>query len=163
MNTLLQDVRYAARMLRRSPGFTAIAVLCLGLGIGINTTIYSAFNAMFARPLPFPEPDRLVSLTEHVQPAGYVWNEVSPSNFTDWTQGNPTLESAAVYDQRTMNLSGEGEVPENVQGAAVSPALFRTLGVRPVVGRDFRDEEGVEGADRVAVISHDLWQRRFDG
>src|ERR1700741_4136716 len=161
MSTLLLDLRYAARMLRRAPGFTVVAVLCLGLGIGINTVIYSGFNAMFSRPLPFPESERLVSITTHNEPSGDQWNEISSSNFVDWTSGNPTFESAAVYDTRPVNLSGEGEIPENVSGANVSPALFRTLRVQPALGRDFRDEEGVEGADPVVVISHDLWQRRF--
>ncbi|HEV2149543.1 MAG TPA: ABC transporter permease [Longimicrobiaceae bacterium] len=162
MDALLQDLRYALRTLAASRGFTAVALLCLALGIGINTTIFSAFNALYLRPLPFAEPDRLVAVHELDGGSGGVEDEISYPNFVDWTRDNGAFSGAAVYFHQAFNLAA-GETPEYVRGARVSPSLFGVLGVAPALGRGFREEEGSAGSDAVAVLGYGLWQRRFGG
>jgi len=160
MQTLLQDLRYGARMLLKKPGFTLIAVITLALGIGANTAIFSVVNAVLLRPLPYDEADRLVHLRErHPQ---YEEMSISYPNFTDWRARNRVFESIGVYNFGSYNLTGGGE-PERLQAAQGSADLFAALRVRAALGRVFTNEEDKPGGAPVVVLSHDLWQRRFGG
>ena len=161
MNTLLHDLRYAARSLRKSPGFTLIAVLTLALGIGATTTIFSVVDATVLRPLPFPEPDRLVRLWE-TTPQGEDFSASDP-NYLDFREQNRAFEEMAAFRQADLSLTGEGE-PERLEGMAVTHTLFPLLGASPALGRGFAPEEDRPGgATRVVLLSHELWQRRFGG
>ncbi|MDT7603527.1 MAG: hypothetical protein QOF61_1524 [Acidobacteriota bacterium] len=164
MSTLWQDVRYGLRMLRRSPGFTLIAILALALGIGANTAIFSVVNAMLLRPLPFADPDRVVTVWE-TNPnlsAKYLrtHNEASPANFNDWRTQNTVFASIGAFRWNTFNLTGTDN-PEQLLGNRATASLFQTLGVKPLLGRTFTDAEDADGAPRVVVLSYGLWQRRF--
>jgi len=161
VSTLLSDLRYALRSLRSSPAFTGIALLCLALGIGVNTTMFSSFNAIFLRPLPFEEPDRLVAIEEVFESQGSSENEISYPNFLDWTSDADVFGSRAVYFGSSFNLMTAGEASELVSGANVSATLFDLLGVRPILGRTFPPEADGPGREPLAVIAYSLWQRRF--
>jgi putative ABC transport system permease protein len=155
---LLQDCRYALRMLARNPGFTAAAVLALALGIGLNTAIFSVVNAVLLRTVSFPQPDRLMTVWEK-SPTN-PRNSVSPGNFLDWQRQNHVFESmAAIYDSQAA-LTGRGE-PEQVSLQAVTPGLFPLLGMRPILGRTFTNEEARVGGPRLIVIGYRFWQRKF--
>jgi putative ABC transport system permease protein len=160
METLWQDLRYAARMLRKRPGFTLIAVATLALGIGANTAIFSVVNAVLLRPLPYDEPERLVYLSEH-HPK-FETMSISYPDFTDWRAQNHVFESIGVFNFRDYNLTGNGE-PERLRTGQVSADLFSALRVSAVLGRLFTNEEDKPGAPAVVVLSHELWQRRFGG
>jgi putative ABC transport system permease protein len=162
MDALIQDLRFALRQLAKSPGFTAVAVLTLGLGIGVNTTVFSCVNALFLRPFPYREPERLVSLRQDNASRGWMGSEVSYLNFLDWQAQTRSYEAVAAYDGRSFNLSDDQE-PERLQGNAVSWNTFRLLGISPLLGRDFREDEDRPGAAAVVILSHVLWQRRFAG
>ncbi|MEJ7576832.1 MAG: ABC transporter permease [Pyrinomonadaceae bacterium] len=161
MGTLWQDMRYGARMLFKSPGFTLVAVLSLALGISVNTTIFSMVNALILRPLPYEEAQRLVVVQQTQLKQGIRGGVVSLGDFVDWRNENSAFESIAAYYERSFNLAGENE-PERVKGASISADLFRTLGVSPVHGRDLLAAEDRPNAERVALLSHSLWQRRFN-
>jgi putative ABC transport system permease protein len=163
MQTLMSDLRYALRSLRKSPAFTAIALLCLGLGIGANTTMFTALNSMFLRPLPFEDPERLVSVNEVFESYGYTENEISYPNFLDWTSDRRVFASRAAMVATSFNLTGENEPPEYVSGGLMSAATFEVLGVQPILGRSFPDAAEGPGREPLAIISHSLWQRRFGG
>ncbi len=159
----MNDLRYALRQLRKSPGFTFVAVLTLALGIGANTTIFSVVDSVLLHPLGFKEPERLVAVWETNEQPGAVANrrnEVARGNFYDWRAQNEVFESIAALTYGNFNLSGVAE-PERIQGAFVSYDFFGILGVQPAAGRAFVADEGKAGTPRVAVISHALWQRRF--
>src|SRR5215471_14191790 len=160
MQTLLQDLRYGARMLAKNPVFTLIAVITLALGIGANTAIFSVVNAVLLRPLPYDEADRLVYLSErHPQ---YEEMSISYPDFGDWRSRNHVFESIGVYNFGSYNLTGGGE-PERLQAIRASADLFAALRVRAALGRVFTNEEDKPGAPAVVVLSHELWQRRFGG
>jgi putative ABC transport system permease protein len=162
LETLAQDIRYALRSLRRSPGFTSVAVLTLALGIGANTAIFSMVYGVILRPLPFKDAGRLYTLWERNQQMGYEQNAPAAGNFRDWRDRNSAFEHIAAFDaSRTFNLSGSSE-PERVDGAAVSPALFDLLRVAPVIGRTFSSQEDQLGQDHVVLLGYGLWQRRFN-
>ena len=158
MSALIQDVRYGLRMLGKSPGFTAVAVLTLALGIGANTTIFTAVNAILLRPLPYPQPDRLVEILEATR-------QESPSvvaypDFLDWQQQTKGFADMAAYQLATFNLTGADE-PERVPGLRITANFFRTLGVKPALGRDFLAEEDEPGGSAELLLTHRLWERRF--
>jgi predicted permease len=156
---LFQDLRYGARMLKKNPGFTVIAVATLALGIGANTAIFSIVNAVLLRPFPYQEPERLMALQENI--SGSVGNTVSFPNFVDWRAQNTLWNSvAAVRANESFNLTGAGE-PERLQGRIVSAEFLSTLGVQPIVGRNFLAEEDRPGANPTVILSYELWQRRF--
>ena len=163
MSTLLNDMRYGLRMLSKSPGFTLIAVFALALGIGANSAIFSVVNAMLLRPLPFPEPDRLVVIWETNPNLGAnlrLRNEASPANLKDWIAQSTSFENIAAFRWEDFNLTGN-EQPEQLLGNPVTVNMFDTLKMRPLMGRTFLPDEGRAGANRVVVLSYKLWQRRF--
>ncbi len=162
METLWQDIRYGARQLLRSPGFTSVAVLTLALGIGANTAIFSVVNAVLLRPLPFPEPDQLVLITENNLSRGWTSFAVSPANYLDWQRQAQTLQSMASFRGAGFNVSG-GTEPERVIAAQVSASFFNVLGVSPLLGRTFTEEEDRPGHGRVVVLGHGFWQTHFAG
>jgi putative ABC transport system permease protein len=159
----VNDLRFAFRQLLKNPGFTAIAVLTLALGIGANTAMFSVVNAVLLRPLPFQDPEKLITLWERNDKQGYNQNLVAPANFADWKAQNQSFEQIAIFEtSRGLNLTG-AEEPVRVIGFKVSANLFSLLGVSPLHGRGFLPEEETPGRDRTVVLSHGLWQRRFGG
>src|SRR5215217_1814094 len=159
MDSLIKDIRYGFRSLLKRPGFTVIALIALALGIGANTAIFSLVNAVVLRPLPFPEPDRLVWVWGNIRSGGNRAS-VSPLDFLDYREQNKTLENLAATMPLPVNVTGNGD-PERLNAAAVTGNYFQTFGVTPVLGRGFTVENEKNGQDQVAVLSHDLWQRRF--
>jgi putative ABC transport system permease protein len=161
MDDFLKDLRYGFRSLLKRPGFTCILVITLALGIGANTAIFSVVNAVLLRPLPFQDPDRLVTLWERNPKQGYDQNPPAAGNYMDWRDQNRVFAQMAIYaPSKKFNLSIEDQ-PERIMGAAVSASLFAVLGVNPAQGRVFSPEEEQPGRDQVVLISHSLWQRRF--
>jgi putative ABC transport system permease protein len=156
---LMQDLRYAARMLARTPAFTAIAVLALALGIGANTAIFSVVNTVLLQPLPFKNPGQLVIIWENATAVGFPKNTPSPANFLDWREQATVFTGMAAMAPKNFNLTGVGE-PERLDGRRVSANMFDLLGVQPRLGRGFLPEEDTPGA-RVVILSHGLWERRF--
>jgi putative ABC transport system permease protein len=161
MNPLAQDLRYSFRMLRKSPGFAAIAVITLALGIGANTAIFSVVNAVLIRPLPYPNANRLVMIWERHLPDGEQQNNTSPATFLNWREHATVFEQTAACFNWTKVLTG-GAAPERLNVQEVSPNFFSLLGVNAVLGRTLlASEDSVDGANDVVVLSFELWQRRF--
>jgi putative ABC transport system permease protein len=160
MDTLLQDVRYAARQLAKRPAFTVVAVLTLGLGIGANAAIYSVVNAVLLRPLPFKEPGRLVAVWTRQANKGALRGANSYPDFADYRDQATSFEGMAALRQHSYTLSTP-EAGERIEGARVSWSLLGVLGVAPRLGRDFRADEDRLGGPRVALLAHALWERRF--
>ena len=159
MDVLSQDVRYGARMLAKSRGFTAVAVLSLALGIGATTAIFSAVNAVLLRPLPYKDPERVVKVATY-NPWTDGWWAVSPANFLDWREQNRVFEGMAAIAGLNVTLTG-GEDPEKIRAHRVSANFFRVLGVEPALGRTFLPEEDRPGGAPVVVVNDSLWRRRF--
>ncbi len=159
---MLNDLRYAVRQLRKSPGFTAAAVLTLALGIGATTAIFSVVYAVLLRPLPYREPERLVQLYETGLRGGGSRDWVSFPNFLDWRRQNQVFEDVAAYRYWPFTVAGDG-TPETVLGLQVTSGLFSVLGVHPSLGRTFVPEEDQPGKGNVVILSYGLWQRRFGG
>lgn len=157
---LRQDLRYTARTLGRSPGFALTAILVLALGVGANTAAFSVTDFVLIRPLPFPDPDRLVTLWEKV--LGYSQMELSPANFVDWKRMSKSFEGMGAYWDNSVNLVGQGD-PERLEGAAITADLFPLLGVQPLMGRLFTAAEDREGAPGTLLLSYQLWQAVFGG
>jgi len=157
---LRQDLRYTARTLARAPGFTAVAVLVLALGIGANTAVFSLTDYVLIRPLPFPSPDRLVRLWETLP--GYQHMELSPVDYRDWRRMNSVFEDMGAITTQEVNLIGQG-APERIKGAFVTGNLFSVLGVPPLLGRPIAPSDDRDGAPRTAVLGYGLWQRAFGG
>ena len=155
---LIQDVRYGLRSMRRSPGFTAVAVLTLALGIGANTALFSVVNGVLLNPLPYWQPDRLVAL--YSKDHDFTYSSISYPNFLDWVRGNRSFSSLAAFLGVDFNLTGAGE-PERVPAKMVSASFFPLLGVKPTIGRVFLPEEDQLGARPIVLISGGLWKRRF--
>jgi putative ABC transport system permease protein len=160
MNTLWQDLRYGARMLFRNPGFTAVAVLALTLGIGATTAIFSVVNSVLLKPLPYPDSEQLVFLSEnHPQIEGM---SISYPNYQDWRAQNEVFEAIGVYRRQAYNLTGAGE-PERLTGGMMSAEMFAALRVNAMRGRVFTSDDDKPDATPVVVLSYGLWQRRFGG
>jgi predicted permease len=163
MSGVRQDVRYALRQLRKSVGFTVVAVVTLALGIGANTAIFSVVNGVLLRPLQFPDPGRLVRVW-HVPPAksfpGMPTFSVSAANYLDWERQNHVFEGMAIYTFHGFTLTGSDK-PEQVDACAATAGFFSTLGVQPLLGRGFTPEEDQPGRSNVVVLSHRLWQEHF--
>ena len=160
MNTLLNDLRYATRMLQKQPGFTIVAVVTLALGIGANTAIFSLVNSILLRPLPYREPDRLVHLIQSSPKLDLATWGVSQADFAAYREQNHTLESVALFNSGGTNLTGVGE-PERLAVTNSTADFFKVLGVSPILGRAFDQGEDSAGRNGVCVISYGLWQRRF--
>jgi len=160
---LWRDLRYGLRMLAKNPGFTLIAVLTLALGIGANTAIFSAVNAVLFRVLPYKEPDRLVQVFQrfYARPA-MDRMPVAPANFIDWQSQSKSFESLAAFRLTNLNLSG-GPPPERIRVAQTSANAFAALGVEPILGRVFQTGDDSASSEPVVVLSYSLWQRRFGG
>src|SRR5690242_11844499 len=160
MQTLLQDLRYALRMMLRNRAFTAVAVVVLALGIGANTVIFSVVNAVLLRSSPYPDSDRIIMVFEsNVQRK--TREAVAAANFLDWRDQNQVFENIAAFREDTFSLTG-GDKPERVWGVVTTSGLFPVLGVSPLAGRVLEPNDENRGAGRVAVISQSLWERRFD-
>ena len=156
---LWQDIRYGWRMLWKSPGFTLVALLTVALGVGANTTLFSVVNAVLLRPLPVAQPAALVNVWGTNPQAGETRENVSYLNFTDWRAQQSVFSSFAAYFNTFATLTGN-DAPEALDGLAVSPELFQTLGAQPVIGRAFTAQE-TQAGNAPVVISQELWQRRF--
>ena len=159
MDHFRQDLQYAARRLFKAPGFAAVAIVTLALGVGANSAIFSVVNGVLLRPLPYPEPDRLVGVYHTTEGQRAV---MSGPNFTDIARSATTLESAAAVSTGRMILTGEGE-PTRLSIAEVSASLFSVLRVRPEIGRTFNADENTPGRTAIVILSHALWQQRFGG
>jgi predicted permease len=161
LETLIQDLRFGLRMLRENPGFSLVAILTLALGIGANTTMFSVANAVWLRPLPYPEADRLVLVSHRNTQRGGT-SELTPGNYLDLLRQNQSFTHLAAFYDSDFNLTGRGE-PERLQGQLAAAALFPLLQAAPSLGRVFTEADDRDGAERVVVLSHGLWQRRFGG
>src|SRR6266704_3372278 len=160
MATLWQDLRYAFRMLAKNPGGTAVAVLTLALGIGANTAIFTVVYGVLLRPLPFPEPDRIVQLAETYQAQSDEMS-VTAKQLERLQEYGQLFEHIAGYTDVGFNLA-TGDEAEHVRGVPASTEYFQVLGVRPALGRDFLPEEDrSDDGQRVAILSHSLWKRRL--
>jgi putative ABC transport system permease protein len=162
MNTLLQDLRYAVRVLFKSRALTAVALLTLALGIGVNSAIFSVVNAIVLRPLPYPRSEELMVIWGNLHKPGLEEIEISALELRDFQQQSQAFEHIAAYSTDGLNLTGVDQ-PERLRGAAISANLFPALGVQPHLGRNITAEEDRYGNDRVVILSYALWQRRFGG
>jgi putative ABC transport system permease protein len=161
LETFLQDVRFGGRMLWKNPGFTAVAVLALALGIGANAAIFSLVNAVLIRPLPFKDPNRLVMLWEGLPEIGLAQLGFEAPDFRVFQGAQKSFEEIGAFQSKEVDISGFGE-PEHIKAARLSASVFPMLGVQPLVGRTFADDEDAPGKN-VAVVSYGLWQRRYGG
>jgi putative ABC transport system permease protein len=163
MENLLQDIRYGMRTLTKNPGFTIVALLTLALGIGANAAIFSVVENLLLRPLPYPQPERLVEIL-NTYPPQIPKGGLSPGDYADWKRQNESFSEMGAYARvlQGFNLSGEGE-PQRIQAAYADAALFPMLGIRPAVGRSFVPEEDRAGSAPVVLLGHRLWQSRFGG
>jgi putative ABC transport system permease protein len=160
---MFQDLRYGARMLMKQPGFTLTAALMLALGIGANTAIFSLINTVLLRPLPFPQAERIMTIWAEAPADGIARQSVAPGNYSDLKTQQTVFDKIAALTRSEMNLTGDGE-PEKLEGfAALEPEMLDILGVKPAMGRLFLPGEYARGANRVVLISHGFWQRRFGG
>ncbi|HEY8413010.1 MAG TPA: ABC transporter permease, partial [Pyrinomonadaceae bacterium] len=159
--TVMQDVRYGARMLAKHKAFTAIAVITLALGIGANTAIFSVVNELLLRPLAYRDAERIVMLWE-VTPQGRHQNTTSRANYRAWRDQSSSFEQIAAFSDQRWNLTGTGE-PEELSVQFATPDFFKVLGVEPRLGRTFTADDDGPGKPDVAVLSYSLWQRRFGG
>ena len=155
-------MRFGARTLGKSPGFTAVAVLTLALGIGANSAIFSVVDAVLLRPLPFPESDRLTVIWQTDANRDIQRGTTSPPEFLEWREQNHSFELMSAWTAAFRSVRGQ-ESPEQVWVSESSAELFRLLRVRPILGRDFRPDEETPGHDQVALITYGLWQRQFGG
>jgi putative ABC transport system permease protein len=164
METIQHDLRSALRSMRARPGFSAVAIVILALGIGANTAMFGIVNALLLRPLPFDEADRLVAIYERDVIGGDDRMSVAPGNFLDWQRDGTSLEHISAQSVRAVIIAADsGSESERVAACVCSGNLFSTLRVTPAVGRIFRDDEDRFGAPRVAIIGFDVWQRHFGG
>ena len=161
MDTFAADLRHTFRLIRKAPGFTAVAIVTLALGIGANTAVFSAVDALLIRALPYSDPDRLVMVWEDDPVAGYRRNTPAPGNYTEWVRLNSAFAGMAATRGGTVSVTGDG-VPEQLLGRRVTANFFAVLGVQPIAGRTFTEDEDRAGAP-VVVISYGLWQRRYGG
>jgi predicted permease len=162
VETLLQDIRYGWRMLVRNPGFSAIAVLTLAIGVGASTAIFSVVDTVLLRPLPYQQPDQLVVVTESLPGMSTDEIGVSAAEYQDYRDRNRSFTQVAAYESAGFNLTGVGQ-PSRVNAAALSASAFPLLGVSPELGRGFTEEEDRFGSGNVVVLSHALWEHQYSG
>ena len=158
---MLQELKFALRALIKTPGFTAVALFTVALAIAANTAVFSLVNALLIKPLPFKDPQKLVLLFEKFSGMGLDQIPVSVPEYLDYEKQLTSYEGIGAFNFGNFNLTG-GDTPERVQGAVVTPSVFPVLGVQPIKGRVFNDDEMGEGKDGVVVISERLWRRRFN-
>ena len=166
LSSLVQDLRYGTRMIRRGPGFALLVVVILGLGVAVNTVMFSVVNAVVVRPLPFPQADRLVRVFHVPPPAqfpGATRFAVSPANYLDWNAQNSVFERMSIYADGNATLTGRGEEPQAVPQELVSAEYFDVLGISPLTGRLFQRGDDKSGTDDNIVIRESLWRTRFGG
>ena len=156
---MFQDFRYAIRMLLKNPGFTAVVVLTLALGIGANAALFSVVNGVLLNPLPFPEPNQLVGI--HQSKPNFETGAIPYPNFLDMQKENQTLQSIAIYRGSGFTLIGHGE-PERVNARMISADYFKVYGITPALGRTFTPNDDKRGAELVTLISEPLWRRKFN-
>ncbi|HEY8412590.1 MAG TPA: ABC transporter permease [Pyrinomonadaceae bacterium] len=161
MDAVIKDVRFAFRCLVKRPGLTAVALITLGLGIGVNTAIFSAVDSVLLRPLPLKDPAQLVAVWEHTPSLGIVQNQMAPANYFDLRNHNQVFTDVGAFTDLSMNLTGAGE-PERLDGQMMTASVFSLLGVQPAVGRTFAADEDQIGKEHVVVLSDALWRRRFN-
>lgn len=157
-----QDLRYGFRTLLKNPGFTAIAIIALALGIGANSAIFSVVNSVLLRPLPYKDADRLVMVWEDASKHGYPRDTPAAANYVDWRNQNHVFEDMGAVADLSVNLTGVGD-PERIEGSRANASVFSLLGLQPQLGRAFTPEEDQAGANNVVILSNRLWQRRFSG
>ncbi|HUK91975.1 MAG TPA: ABC transporter permease, partial [Blastocatellia bacterium] len=162
MDSLLQDVRYSLRLMRKSPGFAIAAVATLALGMGANTVMFSVLNTVLLRPLPYPQADRLVRIVETDSRQGTTHDPVSPYNFLDWRNQSKSFVDMATYDTTSLVLTGQ-KAPARLGAIMVSASFFDVFQVAPFKGRTFLPDEDEPGKPRAAVIGYGAWQRHFGG
>ena len=162
LETIWQDAKYAARGLRKSPGFAFFAITVLALGIAACTAIFSIADAVLLHPLPYRDASRLMMVWENASSYGFAADTPAPGNFSDWKARNHVFEDMAAEASRSFNLTGDGN-PELLEGQQVSSNLFSVLGISPALGRDLRPDDNTPGAAHVAILSHGVWLRRFGG
>src|SRR5262249_40903770 len=160
MDTLLQDLAYAARRLFKSGAFTVVALLSLGVGIGANSAIFSVTNALLLRPLPYKDADRLVILWQRSPALNVAQDWFSPGQYLDIRNENKSFDEVAATIGVSFNLTGRG-TPENVEGARVTSSLFRVTGAQPLLGRVFLPEDDQKDKPQGLVLTYGFWQRRF--
>ena len=158
---MLKDIRYGIRSLLKRPGLTAVALITLALGIGVNTAIFSAVDSVLLRPLPFKDPERVMAVWEHTPHLGIARNEFAPANYFDLRNQNQAFEGVGAFGDLSINLTGAGE-PEQLDGQLVTANVFTLLGVPAAIGRTFAADEDQLGREHVAVLSDALWKRRFN-
>jgi predicted permease len=157
---LLNDLRYAVRVLRKSPLFACAVVLTVALGVGANTAIFSVVNAVMLRPLPYAQPDRLVWIAERNDKLNVPTFAASVLNYLSWKDESRAFDSMGAFGFTTVTLTGRGD-PEQFTGGTLTPSMFLLLGIQPLAGRSFVDGDDRPGNPRVAMISEGLWKRRF--
>lgn len=162
MDRFLQDLRHAARVLAKTPGFTFIVIFTLAVGIGANTAMFSIVNGVLLEGLPFREADRIVDLNE-VERTDRTRGAVAPATFADWQRLSASIETMAAYRQRTWNVALDAGEPERLPGAMTSSTFFDVLGVSPILGRQFTRDDAAPGKGQNVVLSYGFWQRRFAG
>jgi putative ABC transport system permease protein len=160
MNEILRDFRYALRGLIKSPAVTAVTVLALALGIGVNTSSFTAVNAIVLHPRPYPHLEQIMTLWETLPKLRAERDTVSPANFLDWKEQSRSFQQIAAYRRWDVSLTGV-EDPERIQGYLVSPGFFTLLGMEPILGRTFSDDEAEPAHDSIVVVSQGFWQRRL--
>ena len=161
VETWWQDLRFAARMLRKNPGFTTVAVFTLALGIDANTAIFSVVDAVLLRPLPYKDSDRLVQLIEHDQKRGVDLDWVSFPNFRDWAERSKSFEQMAAYKFHVLNLTNVSQA-QVLFGLKVSANLLPALGTHPILGRNFLPDEDRPGRDHEIILSYATWRESFE-
>ncbi|MGH9627409.1 MAG: ABC transporter permease, partial [Bryobacteraceae bacterium] len=160
LGSIAQDLRHSVRLLSKNPGFTLVAVAALALGIGANSAIFTVVNAVLLKPLPYPEPDRIVRVMRGFRSG--TGESVSIPKYTSWKRHGQVFEALAAYDFAGPGINlGIGDRPEQVQGIHVSAEFFSVFGAQPLLGRTFTAEEDRPGGERVVVLNHGLWMRRF--
>ena len=163
LDAIGRDVRFAARTLRRSPAFTALAAICIALGVCVTTTIFSAVHGILVRPLPYERADELIAVYAQNISRGIRGSNVSYPDYVSWRDANRSFAALALWTWSSHAFSGDGGEAERVEGASITANLLPILGVRPLLGRNFLPEEDEDGKDNVVLLGHGLWQRRFGG
>lgn len=158
MPAWLRDIRFGFRMLGKNPETTVIALLAMALAIGATSTIFSAVNAVLVQPLPFEEPERLVSVWQIDPASPDIWRTAAAGQFVDWRRESPSFERVTAARNRSFTLTSF-EDPETPLMREAAYGYFEVLGAKPILGRTFRPEEDRPGGDRVVILSHELWQR----